>query len=194
MGTAGTPTRRNTKTAISLLFVVGLVVGALLLVRCDENAKTAEQLARDLRRRTGSAANEGAYDLAQTLVAEGVSHEDAVDVAGTLSYLDGAPLDYLDEARLLARFEQQSLDDDSMSRRLVMAAEQMGVDSDGLRGFLNLVAQESTDRQMPVDPLVAGLLEHGFDYATGCELVEQAPCPPEVVVQLVVHSQDVVPA
>ena len=50
MTTAGTPTRRNTKTVISLLVVVELVAGALLLAHFNENAETAEQIESPITR------------------------------------------------------------------------------------------------------------------------------------------------
>ena len=42
---------------------------------------------------------------------------------------------------------------------------------------------------MPVEPLIAGLLEHGPEYAYGCEIVEQRPCPVDVPVHLALDRQ-----
>lgn len=177
--------KRSTKVVILALLVVG-VVGALLLVgRIFEDAATSEQLEVDLRRRTGGRASEDAYDLAQTLIAEGVPREEAVGIVA----FGGAVVDDPRTARLLAVFEQNASADARPSLDLVLAADSLGVDGNGLWGFLNLVAQEGTKRQLPAEPLAAGLFEHGIEYATGCELVEQAPCPVEVVVQLVLDRQ-----
>ena len=75
------------------------------------------------------------------------------------------------------------------SRDLVMAAEHLEIDGDGLWGFLDLVTQEGIDRQLPPEVLASGLSEHGLEYATSCELVEQRPCPVDVVVHLTLDRQ-----
>ena len=171
------------------MLAVLAVLAALRLTQFISDADTAEQVEADLRRHTGGGAGEDAYDLAQTLIAEGVPHEEAVDVAATLSYLGGDVLDDPRTARLLAVFEQTAPTDATPSRDLVRVAEQLEVGSDGLWSFLNLVVQESLERETPADVMVEGLREHGLEYAAGCELVEQAPCPVDVVVQLALDRQ-----
>ena len=181
--------RRRWLIPVLVVLAVLAVLAALRLTQSISDADTAEQVEADLRRHTGGGAGEDAYDLAQTLIAEGVPHEEAVDVAAALSYLGGDVLDDLRTARLLAVFEQNAPTDAIPSRDLVRVAEQLEVASDGLWSFLNLVVQESFERETPADVMVEGLREHGLEYATGCELVEQAPCPVDVVVQLALDRQ-----
>ena len=169
--------------------LVLLAVLAVVAVRWLDQVNDAQELERDLRIHTGGSAGEDAYDLAHTLIEAGVSQEDAVDVAAALNYVGGDLRGDLSVARLLAVFEQASHGDARPSTDLMVVAEQLEVDSDGLRGFLNLVIQESIDRQVPVDVMAAGLYEHGFEYAHGCEVVERAPCSVEVVVELTLDRQ-----
>ena len=171
------------------VLVVLAVLAVLVALRLAQSIEDTQQLERDLRLHTGGDAGEDVYNLAQTLMTEGVPHEEAVDVAATLSYLGGDVFDDLRAARLLALFEQNAPTDARPSRDLVRVAEQLEVDSDGLWSFLNLVVQESYERETPADVMVEGLREHGLEYATGCELVEQAPCPVDVVVQLALDRQ-----
>ena len=171
------------------VLVVLAVLAVLVALRLAQSIEDTQQLERDLRLHTGGDAGEDVYNLAQTLMTEGVPHEEAVDVAATLSYLGGDVFDDLRAARLLALFEQHAPTDARPSRDLVRVAEQLEVDSDGLWSFLNLVVQESYERETPADVMVEGLREHGLEYATGCELVEQAPCPVDVVVQLALDRQ-----
>ena len=172
-----------------MLLLVGVVVALRLLMHFTESHDADERVERDLRLRTGGNAGEDAYELAQTLIAEGVAQEEAVDVAATLSYLGSGALADLETARLLAHLEQNASAGAVPSRDLVRVAEQLEVGSDGLWSFVNLVSREGVERQMPVEPLVAGLQEHGLEYATGCELVEQRPCPVDVAVHLALDRQ-----
>lgn len=172
-----------------LLLVAGLVVSGRLLMQFNESRATDEQVERDLRLRTGGKAGEDAYELARLLIAEGVPLGEAVDVAATLSFLGSGALADLETARLLARFEQDASADARPSSDLVGVAEQLEVGGDGLRSFVNQVSREATERQMPVEPLMAGLQEHGLEYAVGCELAEQQPCPVDMTVQLALDRQ-----
>ena len=171
-----------------MLLVVGIVVALRLVAGVSEDINAAEEVERDLRLRTGGTAGEDAYELARLLIAEGTPREEAVNVAGTLSYLGADALKDMRTARLLAQFEQ-SASAKGASRDLVKAAQQMEVDRDGLWSFLNLVAQEGTERQMPVEQWGAALREHEPEYAEGCAIVERSPCPVEVVVGLVLDRQ-----
>ena len=177
------------KTATVVLVVVGAVAALRLLTHMEQTVHTRQEIERDLRIRTGGGAGEDDYDVVQALMAEGVGREAAVDAAATLSYIDASALDGLGTARLLARFEQGAPAAARPSRDLVRVAEQLGVDGGGLWSFLDFAARESTQRRMPVEPLVAGLSEHGFEYAEGCEIVEQAPCPADAVVRLALDRQ-----
>ena len=181
--------RRYGRWLISAL----VVLAALAALRAGDwlqSNEDAEQLERDLRIHTESEAGEDAFNLAQRLMEEGVPYEEAVDVAATLSYLGGYVLEDLPTARLLAVIEQNaSTTEANPSRDIVRVAEQLEVDSDGLWSFLNLVIEESIERQMPADVAVEGLHEHGVEYAVGCELVKREPCPVDVVVELVLDRQ-----
>ena len=183
------PVRRYGRWLISALVVLA-ALAALQAADWLQSNEDAQQLERDLRIHTGSEAGEEAFNLAQRLMEEGVPYEEAVDVAATLSYLGGYVLEDLPTARLLAVIEQNaSTTEANPSRDIVRVAEQLEVDSEGLWSFLNLVIQESIERQMPADVTVEGLHEHGVEYAFGCELVEREPCPVGVVVELVLDRQ-----
>ena len=179
--------RRNFRwfTPLLVLLVVFAVVAVYRLEKRDET----EQLQPELRIRTGGSADEDARSPTQTVIMEGASQDDAVDVATTLIDVGGDLPGDLSVVRLLTIIEQVSDGDARLSTDLMRVAEQLEVDSDGLRGFLNLVIQESIDRQVPVDVMASGLHEHGFEYAYGCELVEQTPCSVEVVVELTLDRQ-----
>ena len=181
--------RRYGRWLLSALVVLA-VLAALRGADWLQSNEDAQPLERDLRVHTGSEAGEDAFNLAQTLMGEGVPHEEAVDVAATLSYVGGDVLEDLPTARLLAVIEQNaSTTGANPSRDIVRVAEQLEVDSEGLWSFLNLVIQESIERQMPADVTVDGLHEHGFEYAFGCEVLEREPCPVDVVVELVLDRQ-----
>lgn len=180
--------RRNIRW-FKLLLILLVVVAAVGLNRWVEEMYETEELERDLRIHTSRGADEDSLKLTRALIAEGVARADAVDVAATLSYVDGDSGGDMSMARLLAVFEQSAPEDARPSTDLMRVAEQLGVDSDGLWGFLNLIIQESFDRQVPADVMASGLHEHGFEYAYGCELVEQTPCPVEAVVELTLDRQ-----
>ena len=181
--------RRYGRLLLSVLVVLA-VLAAVRLADWAQRNEDAQQLERDHRLHTGSEAGEDASNLAQALMGEGVPHKEAVDSAATLSYLGGDVLEDLPAALLLAVIEQNaSTTDANPSRDIVRVAEQLKVDREGLWSFLNLVIQESIERQMPTDVTVEGLHEHGVEYAFGCELVEREPCPVDVVVELVLDRQ-----
>ena len=88
--------RRHRRWLKPVLVVLAVLAG------WDQREQDTEQLERDLRLHTGGGAGEDANDLAQTLIAEGVPRDEAVDVAVTLSRLGGDALADLKTARLLA--------------------------------------------------------------------------------------------
>jgi len=173
-----------------LLVLVLVVLAVVALVRLEERIGYRQQVERELRLHRGREAGEDAFNLARALMGEGVPYEEAVDVAALMSNLSGDLRDDLPTARLLAVIEQSApTTEANPSRDLVKVAEQLDVDSGGLRSFLDLVVEEGIERQMPADVAVAGLHKHGVEYAFGCELVEREPCPVDVVVELVLDRQ-----
>lgn len=169
------------------LFVL-LAVLVVASARWTDRVNDAQELEREVRLRTGGAGEE-TLDLARTLIAEGVSEDDAVDVVASMSFVGDGLLEDLGVARLLAVFEQAAPGDARPSSDLLIVAELLEVGRDGLDGFLNLVVQESIYRQVPADVVAAGLYEHGFEYAYGCRVVERASCPVEVAVALTLDRQ-----
>ena len=183
------PVRTHGRWLVPILVALA-VLAAVRAVDWAQSNEDVQQLERDLSLHTGREAEEDSRSLARTLIGEGVPHEEAVDVAATLNYFGSDVLDYLPTARLLAAIEQSAPTTNvNPSRDVVRVAEQLEVDSEGLWSFLNLVVQESIERQMPADVTVEGLRVHGVEYAFGCELVEQEPCPVDVVVELVLDRQ-----
>ena len=177
--------RRWLVVLVVVVVVVGVVVAVRLLTDSNASRNEAEQLTADLARRTGGRAGEDAHELAQALIEEGVPMSDAVNIVALGDDVLADPR----TAWVLARFEQNAPADAFPSRDLVMAARDLEVGGDRLWAFLDLVTQEGIDRQLPPEVLASGLREHGLEYATSCELVEQRPCPVDVAVLLTLDRQ-----
>ncbi|MCY3925858.1 MAG: hypothetical protein OXG52_10215 [bacterium] len=144
-----------------------------------------------LLRRTGGSTSEGAYELLEALLSEGISTQSAVNVIAALEATFGSSdLGDLEEALLLAAFEEsdEEIDGDA-SRVLSQIGNGLGVGPEGLGDYLRVVSDEVLERRIPPGVVVAGLSEHGYEYAAACELVEGRPCPIDVVVRLVTARQ-----
>lgn len=178
------------RTAVLVLLAVLGVVGSRWMDRIDDDRGLRQEIAI----RTGST-DDDVFDLVKSLIANGAAEADAIDVVATVRHFggDGVGGGGLAEdpgsIRLLAAIEQASDADSRPSADLMIVAEHLNVGSDDLWRFLNLVVQQSAERRMPLEVAVAGLREHGFEYAYGCEVVEGASCPVEASVALTLDRQ-----
>ena len=78
---------------------------------------------------------------------------------------------------------------DYPSRIVDRTARWFDVGQDGLGDFLHTVDAEAYERSMPTHEVLVGVAEHGLRLALGCALVEEAPCPAEMVVALAAARQ-----
>lgn len=179
------------KLAVGALVVIGLVVGARLLTEASEEANRASEIEVGFMRELGRAPVEAEQDLAGALIEQGVSAEVAISVVAALGIRDGGgDLGDLEAAQWLVAWEEvDTAPHDDASRVLVGEADRLGVTREGLADFVRAVTGEQQQRQLPPAVVLAGLSEHTFDYSFACELVENSPCPHDVVIDLVLDRQ-----
>ena len=164
--------------------VVGLVVGARLLTQFSEAADRASEIEVSMGR--GGVTGAGARDLATALIEQGVSVDAAGSVAAELrANFGGADLGDLEAPHLLAAWEEAAPSAGAARVLGKVGAYQLGVTREGLADFVRTVASEQSRRQLPPAVILAGLSEHVIDYRAACEYVEGAPCPLDVVLDLV---------
>ena len=168
--------------------VVGLVVGARLLTQFSEAADRASEIETSMGR--GGVTGAGARDLATALIEQGVSVDAASRVLAALrADFGGADLGDLEAAQLLAAWEEAAPSAGAARVLGKVGVHQLGVTREGLADFIRTVTSEQSRRQLPPEVILAGLSEHVIDYRAACEYVEGAPCPLDVVLDLVADRQ-----
>ena len=178
--------RHRWRLVVIAVVVVGLVVGARLLTQASEAADRASEIEASLGRRGVTGAGE--RDLATALIEQGVSVDAASSVVAALRVdFGGADLADLEAAQLLAAWEEAAPGAAGVLGGV--GAHQLGVTREGLADFVRTVTGEQRRRQLPPAVILAGLSEHVIEYRSACEYVEGAPCPLDVVLDLVADRQ-----
>ena len=178
--------RHRWRLVVIAVVVVGLVVGARLLTQASEAADRASEIEASLGRRGVTGAGE--RDLATALIEQGVSVDAASSVVAALRVdFGGADLADLEAAQLLAAWEEAAPGAAGVLGGV--GAHQLGVTREGLADFVRTVTSEQRQRQLPSAVILAGLSEHVIEYRSACEYVEGAPCPLDVVLDLVADRQ-----
>lgn len=175
------------KLLIVAVVVVGVVVGARLLIQANEEANRASEVEAALARRGLGQAAGNERDLAAALIEQGVSAEAAAGVVAALrNHGEGTGIGDSEAARQLATWEETET---GASGVLIVEARNLGVTQEGLADFARTVTVEQQQRQLPPAVVLAGLSEHTIEYAYACQLVEGSPCPHNVVLDFVLDRQ-----
>ncbi len=180
--------RHRWRLVVIAVVVVGLVVGERLLTQASEAADRASEIEVSMAR--GGVTGAGARDLATALIEQGVSVDAASSVVAALRVdFGGADLADLEAAHLLAAWEEAAPGVGAARVLGKVGAHQLGVTREGLADFVRAVTSEQRQRQLPPAVVLAGLSEHVIEYRSACEHVEGAPCPLDVVLDLVADRQ-----
>ena len=191
--------RHRWRLVVIAVVVVGLGVdagqrggeqglGERLLTQATEAADRASEIEVSMAR--GGVTGAGARDLTTALVEQGVSVDAASSVAAALRVdFGGADLADLEAAQMLAAWEEAAPGVGAAVVLGKVGAHQLGVTREGLADFVRTVTSEQRRRQLPPAVVLAGLSEHVIEYRSACEYVEGAPCPLDVVLDLVADRQ-----
>lgn len=177
------------RIALLVVAVIAVIVVAGILEQRSEDADRASEIRADLFGR--GVTSEQSHELAAALRNDGISADAAAAAVAALRATFGAAdLSDREAAGLLAAWEESdTAPHDSASRTLSQIGSGLGATREGFAAFVRTVTDEVTERELPPAVILAGLSEHVYEYQLACELVEGAPCPLEVAIDLVADRQ-----